>query len=152
MPGVLLALALSVGGCGRSAAKTQARPNVTVLAPANGPLASQLAAEAKKAKDAGKRPYAEISATWCHSCRDLHAGMSDPRMVDAFTGTHIVELDVDAWGSALPQAGLGATSVPAFFELGDDGQPTGRQLGGDAWSKDVPASMAPPLKKFFQGT
>jgi thiol:disulfide interchange protein len=150
MAGLAVVLSAAVG-CHRGTATARERTDVTVLTPANGALPSQLAAAATKAKADGKRPFVEISAQWCHSCKDLHAAMSDPRMVDAFNGTHIVELDIDAWRDELAGVGLDVTSVPTFFELGEDGRPTGRKLVGDAWSKDVPSSMAPPLKTFFQG-
>ena len=39
-----------------------------------------------------------------------------------------------------------------FYEVGDDGKPTGRKIDGGAWGDNIPANMAPPLDKFFHGS
>jgi hypothetical protein len=101
---------------------------IVSLKPAQGELGPLLAAEAKKARAEGRKPFAEIGAGWCSPCKKLEASLSDPRMVDA---------------------GLKTGAIPVFFELGDDGRPTGRKIDGGAWEEDIPANMAPPLKKFF---
>jgi hypothetical protein len=41
--------------------------------------------------------------------------------------------------------------IPAFYELGEDGKPTGRMITGAAWGEDIPENIAPPMKAFFEG-
>jgi hypothetical protein len=71
-----------------------------------------------------------------------------PLMVDAFTGTYIIEADVDDWG--FPPKGWRFDGIPVFFALGPDGKPTGEKIDGSAWGENIPENMAPPLKDFFQ--
>jgi hypothetical protein len=103
--------------------------------------------EAKKAKARGLSPYLELRADWCGPCKKLEASEGDPRIVDAFDGTYIIRVDVDEAGGKLGP--YRASAIPVFFEVGDDGQPTGRKIDGSAWAADTPESMAPPLKAFF---
>jgi thiol:disulfide interchange protein len=103
--------------------------------------------EAKKAKARGLAPYLELRADWCGPCRKLEASEHDPRIVDAFAGTYIIRVDVDEAGGKLGP--YRASAIPVFFEVGDDGRPTGRKIDGSAWGADTPESMAPPLKAFF---
>jgi hypothetical protein len=70
-------------------------------------------------------------------------------MKQAFAGTFIIHVDLDAWEKPLAQAGFHVGGVPAFFALDAKGRPTGRTITGAAWQEDVPANMAPPLKAFF---
>jgi hypothetical protein len=71
----------------------------------------------------------------------------DPLMVDAFTGTYIIEVDVDDWG--FPPKGWGFNAIPIFFALGPNGKPAGAKIDGNAWGENIPENMAPPLKEFF---
>lgn len=115
----------------------------------NGSLLSLLSAEARKAQEAGRRPYLEVYAEWCGPCKALRSSLSDRRMVDAFIGTYIIQVDWDAWDAQLSEAGFTVEAVPAFFALSADGKPTRRTITGAAWGEDIPENMAPPLKKFF---
>jgi hypothetical protein len=72
-------------------------------------------------------------------------------MVDAFAGTYIIKLDIDYWGEKLTGTDLYVPGIPAFYELGADGTPTGRMITGAAWGEDIPANIAPPMKAFFEG-
>ncbi len=119
--------------------------------PSSGDLAQVLRIELLKAKTAGRKPFVEIGAEWAQPCRDLHNALDDPRMREAFAGTHVIYLDVDAWGDELGRAGFQAGGVPVFFRLDEEGRPTGETISGAAWGDNTPENMAPPLKEFFQG-
>jgi hypothetical protein len=116
------------------------------------PLAVVLSDGAAKAKAKGLRPFLYIGATWCQPCQKLHRSLDDERMVDAFRGTYVIHLDLDAWERELPSVGLRVAQVPVFFQLDAQGKPTGKSLDGGAWNEDVPAEMAPPLKRFFNAS
>ena len=61
------------------------------------PIADSLASFVKDAKAAGLKPYAYLHATWCGPCNAIektHA--ADAQMVDAFKGTAIAMIDIDA--------------------------------------------------------
>ena len=115
------------------------------------PIADSLAAFVKDAKAAGLKPYAYLHASWCGPCNAIektHA--ADAQMVDAFKGTAIAMIDIDAADSkALDAHGLESSAIPVFFKLDDGGKPTGEKIDGGAWGDNVPANMAPPLKAFF---
>jgi hypothetical protein len=71
-------------------------------------------------------------------------------MVDAFKGTAIAMIDIDAADpKALSAHGLESAAIPVFFKLDDAGKPTGDKIDGGAWGDNIPANMAPPLKAFF---
>lgn len=115
------------------------------------PLGDSLAAFAKQAKGAGKKAYAYLHAEWCGPCQALektHA--ADASMVDAFSGTAIALIDIDAAGrKTLDPLGLDSSAIPVFYRLDDNGKPTGDKIDGGAWGDNIPANMAPPLKAFF---
>jgi thiol:disulfide interchange protein len=97
------------------------------------------------------KPFVYATASWCAPCQKLNKSMGDPRMRDAFKGTYVVKLDIDEFDDkALEALGMRVRAVPSFYELGAGGLPTGRSMIGD-WGADVPANMAPALKKFFKG-
>jgi thiol-disulfide isomerase/thioredoxin len=121
------------------------------LRAADGSLKELLKAEAKKAQEAGRTPYVECDATWCSSCQKLNASLGDERMIDAFEGTYIIRLDIDEWESELPDAGFYVQGVPSFFQIDEEGKPTGYNITGAAWGEDIPENMAPPLKEYFGG-
>jgi hypothetical protein len=163
---VPFAVALALAGCEKKPPSLEVPPTqrtpstaeaapagagfvITELKPKDGALGPLLAAEAQKARAKGLKPFIEVSATWCGPCQKLKQSLSTPVMTDAFRGTYIVKLDLDDWETPLAQLGYPVKVVPVFFQMGDAGKPTGRSLDGGAWSDDVPAQMAPPLKKFF---
>lgn len=115
------------------------------------PIADSLASFVKDAKAAGLKPYAYLHASWCGPCKAIektHA--DDPQMVEAFKGTAIAMIDIDAADpKALTAHGLESSAIPVFFRLDGAGKPTGDKIDGGAWGDNVPANMAPPLKAFF---
>lgn len=114
-------------------------------------LEPALASFAKGAAEAGKKPYVFLHADWCGPCRAIektHA--TDAQMIDAFSGTAIARLDIDAAKpAALSALGLSAHAIPVFYKLDAAGKPTGEKIDGGAWGDNIPANMAPPLKAFF---
>jgi hypothetical protein len=123
---------------------------VRLGAPADSQLNALLAEQARRARAAGRRPFVEFEAAWCGPCQSLKRSLGNGRMVEAFAGTYIVRVDLDSWQAHLAGTGFDVPSIPAFFELGDDGRPTGRRIDGGAWGEDIPENMAPPLKAFFR--
>lgn len=148
-------------GCSRSSEDDPARVSAAAkpagfttveLTPSLGKLTPLLQAEAKKAAAAGYKPFVEVHASWCGPCKELEQSLGDPKMQEAFAGTHQIRLDSDAWGGQLAAAGIPAPAIPVFFELDNSGKPTGRSINGGAWDANTPQNMAPPLKRFFQGS
>jgi thiol-disulfide isomerase/thioredoxin len=110
-----------------------------------------LRTEAKKAFDLGREPYVEFYADWCPPCNAIRENLSDERMVEAFSDTYIIKLDLDYWEVKLLGTGFYVQGIPAFFEIDPEGNPTGRTITGAAWGEDVPENIAPPMKDFFNG-
>jgi len=138
-------------------AETEESPDPTsftlvTIHPSQGDLASVMKYHVGQATQLKRKPFAEFSAEWCPPCKALASSLSDARMVEAFRGTYIIRIDIDEWKSQLARSDFNVLGVPAFFELGDNGQPSGRIITGAAWGDDIPKNMAPPLKEFFQGS
>jgi thiol-disulfide isomerase/thioredoxin len=125
--------------------------SVIVIEEGSAKLTDILQAEAQKAAALGRQPYVEFYADWCPPCNAIRDSLGDPRMVEAFAGTYIIKLDTDVWGDKLSGLGLYVPGIPAFYELDENGKPTGRMITGAAWGEDVPANIAPPMKAFFEG-
>lgn len=133
-----------------STALAAAPATLVTLVPAQGQLAPLLQREVAKAKYLGKAPFVQLTAEWCGPCKALRASMGHPLMQDAFAGTFIILLDMDAWKKQLQAAGVASDFVPVFFALDPAARPTGKNINGGAWGEDIPKNMAPPLKKFFR--
>jgi thiol:disulfide interchange protein len=122
----------------------------TKVSPAAGPLAAQIQAEIRKARASKLKPIAYGTATWCGPCQAIKKYRGDSRMVDAFRGTYVIELDIDDFkADELTALYPKLTGVPVFMAVGDDGKGTGPRIDGGAWGDNVPENMAPPLKAFF---
>jgi thiol-disulfide isomerase/thioredoxin len=115
------------------------------------PVAVSLASFVKDARAAGLKPYAYLHASWCGPCKAIektHA--ADAQMAEAFKGTAIAMIDIDAADpKGLSAHGLESSAIPVFFKLDDAGKPTGDKIDGGAWGDNTPDNMAPPLKAFF---
>ena len=115
--------------------------------PGSAGAAATITSEIKTADSLGLKPFIYFSASWCPPCNAIKSSMDDQRMKDAFSGTYIIEFDIDKW-PRLP-AGFDASAVPVYYEIDSAGRPTGRRIDGGAWGANDPANMAPPLEKFF---
>lgn len=115
------------------------------------PLSDLLYAEAQKATALGLKPFVDFYADWCPPCRAIEAVMDDERMIDAFTGTYIIQLNFDEWERQLSDTGFYVPGIPAYYEIDSEGYSTGRMITGGAWGADTAANIAPPLKAFFAG-
>ncbi|MBI1248651.1 hypothetical protein GC197_12525 [bacterium] len=153
-----IVVAGATSGCVNETKETQTTStptkNFTIveLKPDAGELEALLKEEIQKAKESGRKPFVEFYADWCRPRRALRGSLDDPLMIKAFDGTHVVQLNVDAWGEkAIKAAGFSVDGVPVFFEIDDEGKPTGRSITSSVWDEDIPVNMAPPLKEFFQG-
>jgi thiol:disulfide interchange protein len=109
-------------------------------------LAEQVIAAAE-----GRVTYVQVYADWCAPCLALREASSDPLMLEAFAGTHVVQLNLEDWEAQILRLLDGPTrvSVPAFYEVASDGS-LGRDINGHAWGENVPSNMAPPLRAFFR--
>ena len=115
-------------------------------------LQSLVKAEVAKARGRRLKPIVYVGAGWCEPCRAIHAHQRDPRMVDAFKGTYVIELDMDDWGAGdMGALGYETKAIPVFMVVGDDASARGPKIDGGAWGDNIPENMAPPLKRFFAG-
>jgi thiol-disulfide isomerase/thioredoxin len=124
---------------------------VVVLEPGSGALETLLRREVASAAELGKVPFVQLTAEWCGPCKKLRASLGDPLMLDAFAGTYLIQVDVDAWRGELKAAGFEHPAIPVFFEVDDLARPTGTKIDGGAWGEDIPRNIAPPMKQFFTG-
>lgn len=122
---------------------------VVVLEPGTGQLVSLLDREIANAATQHRVPFVQITAEWCVPCKKLRASLGDSLMQDAFAGTYIIRVDADAWKNELKKAGFDHPAIPVFFAVDAKVRPTGAKIDGGAWGEDIPANMAPPLKRFF---
>lgn len=134
---------------GRNGGRSSSSFSMVILSLSTQDLAALLKAEVIKAGKLGQRPFVQFYADWCRPCRALRGSLNDPRMIDAFAGTYIIQLEADQWKGRLEGTGLSVDALPAFHEIDNRGRPTGRRIDGGAWGQDTPANMAPPLKAFF---
>ena len=123
---------------------------VVELSPKQGVLSNLLKTEAAKARQAGRTPFVEIGAEWCGQCHELKASLGDKRMIEAFAGTYIIRLDLDAWKQQLHTLGLDPAAVPTFFAIDSSGKSTGVSFTTDPLGANTPEHVAMPLQKFFR--
>jgi thiol:disulfide interchange protein len=147
---LVVAVVVATSGCGEPPKPPPKNFKLVELSPSDGELTALLKAHVKKAKAAGQRPFVEFYADWCRPCRALRNSLDDARMIDAFDGTYIIQLDADAWKDRLSGARFWVSAIPVFFEISEEGNPTGRSIDPSAWKDETPADMAPALKRFFQ--
>lgn len=121
------------------------------IRPADGPLQAQLASRRTEADQRGLRAFVQVYADWCGPCRALRGGMDDPRMKDAFEGTYVVRVELDAWKAQLDAlVGSEGPGVPVLYAIEPDGR-LGRSVSGRAWGEDTVDNMAPALKAYLRG-
>jgi len=162
---VAIASALFVSACCRgtshesptgTAAGTEGASDGTqawqAVSSAAGTLEAQVQKNVAAASAQHLRPIVYIGAKWCDPCRAIHRYQSDARMRDAFSGTYVIELDLDDWKEEdLKAMGYRAGAIPVFIAVDTTGHASGPTIDGGAWGDNIPENMAPPLKKFFAG-
>jgi hypothetical protein len=142
-----LVAALVVAGC---KPHVEAREPIFVSrSPKEGDLASIAARTVSDATAAGRAPLIYAHAGWCASCQAVDRGLEDARMIAAFDGAYVTELDVDQWQGNAPDAwGVSFRKIPLFVRLDSAGRPAGT-LDGDAWGEtDSVEAMAPVIGAF----
>jgi thiol-disulfide isomerase/thioredoxin len=151
---LIFASLLLIGGGSVQAAESAPEKNFTMvhIQSSAEELPAVIKAEVPKAKRLRRRLFVYFSAEWCGPCRSLRNSLGDPLMIDAFNGTYIIQLDVDEWKEKLAGTGFIIRSIPAFFEVSNEGKPTGHTIDGGAWGENTPENMVPPLKAFFKGS
>jgi len=122
---------------------------VTRLYKSGGDLTTQLSEQAQKATDLGLIPILEFDATWCPPCQAVAESIEqeNPLMMKALKGVYLIRADADDWG--WDNEDLSFEAIPVYFKLDADGLPTGDQIDGSAWGKDIPENFAPVLEEFF---
>lgn len=124
------------------------------LHPGDGDIEARLAEEAQKAVELGLMPVVEFDAAWCPPCQAIDESLEakNELMIDAYSGTYIIKMDVDEWGwgdSTLHDFEFDA--IPIYFKLDEQGHQTGEVIDGNAWGENIPENMAPPMDEFFHG-
>lgn len=117
---------------------------------ADGALMTQLASEAEKATALGLAPFIEFDATWCPPCIAIDNSIKaeDAITLKAFEGIYLIRVDVDEWGWG-DGKNFKVEAIPIYFQLNDEGKPTGAVVDGGAWNEDIPKNFAPVLDNFF---
>lgn len=98
--------------------------------PKDGPLLTQLAAQAAKAAALGRTPILDIGAVWCGPCHVLNHLMRLRGLRETMRDMYVIHADADPWGGALSAAGVGTTSLPLVVALTHNGHPTTIMIGG----------------------
>lgn len=120
----------------------------------SGELQSMLADDAQKAMSQGLMPVVEFDATWCPPCQAIDKAINSKNglMMDAYSGTYIIKLDVDEWGWKNGKVkNFRFDGIPVYFKLDEKGKQTGEVIDGGAWGEDIPENIAPVMDEFFHG-
>lgn len=124
------------------------------LHPQDGDLQIMLTSEAQKATKLGQMPVVEFDATWCGPCQAIDKAIKakNELMLNAYSGTYIIKLNVDEWGwGDSSKHDFQFDGIPVYFKLDAQGKQTGEVIDGGAWGKDIPENIAPVMDKFFHG-
>ena len=125
---------------------------VVRLNPKDGNLQPMLATEAEYAVSQGLMPVVEFDATWCPPCWAIDEAISSNNklMMDAYSDTYIIKLDVDEWGWKNGKVkDFRFNGIPVYFKLNEKGKQTGEVIDGGAWGEDIPENIAPVMDGFF---
>jgi len=125
---------------------------VVRLHPNDGNLQPMLTAEAEYAVSQGRMPFVEFDATWCPPCVAIDEAIASKNslIMDAYSGTYIIKLDVDEWGWNNGKVkNFRFTGIPVYFKLDEKGKQAGEVIDGGAWGEDIPENIAPVMNRFF---
>jgi hypothetical protein len=123
------------------------------LSASKGDFTSLLSQHAAKAHEMGLTPFVEFHAAWCPACQAIAQGLEEKNalMRDAFQWTYLIRVDIDQWDTdEIVNAGFEFEFIPIFIRINTNGSPTSDSIDGNAWGENIPETMAPPLKEFFQ--
>ena len=121
-----------------------------MLKPGSVSLAEQLKGKYAEGVTKGLKPYVMVYSDECEPCVALRKNLSDPLMAEAFQGVLLILLNQAEWGAYMHEVRMKSGSFPRIHELTNNGQASDRMITGEAWGKDIPANMAPPLKTFLR--
>ena len=122
---------------------------IVSLDPAAGTLKEQLGMYARKAKAQGKTPYVELWAGWCKPCVRVDKLLQDPQLQAKLGKVALIRVNVDKFNKPLMKAGFKSPTIPAFYEITEQGKPTKRLLHGHTWKNS--ATIAEKLPTFLLG-
>jgi hypothetical protein len=120
------------------------------LAPEDGLLTKQLAAELETADQAQKQLVLWTVRRDCKPCDGVAAALPDRRMQRALSGVRLVRVDVRDFSVELQRLRVPIQSVPGFSLLGPENRVRDYLHGGE-WDEDIPKNIAPVLREFVGG-
>lgn len=120
------------------------------LAPEDGLLQKQLAAELTSAERENQKVVLWTIRRDCKPCDGVAASLTDRRMQRALTKVRLVRVDVRDFAVELERLRVPLHSVPGFSLLGPESRVLDYVHGGE-WDDDIAANIAPVLSEFVRG-
>lgn len=110
----------------------------------SGKLVSLIQAEL----NAKRKPVLFFTATWCAPCKKFKSSLIDSLMQDALRDVTfiMIDADLDAAQEHITKK-YSVSAFPTFIKVDASGTSL-KKIDGGAWDEDVPANMAPVMKKF----
>lgn len=99
---------------------------------------------------AKRKPVLFFTASWCGPCKKFKSSLSDPLMQDALRDVTfiMIDTDLDSAQEHLTKK-YNVAAFPTFIKVDVTGTSL-KKIDGGAWDEDVPANMAPVMKKFLE--
>ena len=118
-----------------------------VSAPATGPVAAYVQAEAVRAQADGRRLLVYVGATWCEPCQRFHNAAKAGALDDEFANLRLLEFDLDRDADRLAADGYHSQLIPLLALPGPDGKGNGRGMQGSIKGEGAVAQMRPRLRE-----
>ncbi len=118
---------------------------ILVKAPAEGDVATYVAAEAQAGQARGYRTLVYVGATWCEPCQYFKQAVAAGDLRDQFPDLRLLEFDSDRDDPRLEAAGYGSTMIPLFVVPGPDGRGTDARIAGGAKGPEGVAKLVPHI-------